>query len=115
MLYSNAVVQEIYSALCESIGKTHVQVFPAWKAFLNEIPKNVHPIIVSSSIREVWLSMQENEREHIGIQRLSIIAGNNMLLHPYLVDDNAKAIVAKTLRRLHGGCHIISFGDSGKL
>lgn len=113
MLYINAVVPERYSALCESIGKDHVKVFPAWKVFLDKIPKNVHPIIVSSSIREVWLSMQHNESEHDGIQRLSIIAGNNMMLHPYLVDDNAKAIVAKTLRKLHGGCRIISFGDSG--
>lgn len=116
MLYSN-VPPDRYNDLCKSIGKEHVKVFPAWKSFLNQIPSNVHPIIISSSILEVWATMQQQEIERCeqsGIKRMSIIAGNNLSLHPYLVDDKAKAIVARTLRELYSGCHILSFGDSGK-
>lgn len=114
MLYSN-LNHEQYTSFCEQIGKDHVQMYPGWKSFLDQIPENVHPIIVSSSIREVWLAMQQSmSREHSGIGRMSIIAGSNLSLHQYLIDNNSKAVVAKTLRKLHGGCRVIAFGDSGK-
>lgn len=110
MLYNNATCKEEYYALCESIGKEHVHMYPAWKSFLKQIPDNVHPIIVSSSIREVWESM----RLQNGMKNMSIIAGNHLSFHPYIIDCHAKALVANTLRLLHGGCRVISFGDSGE-
>lgn len=117
MLYSNALPEQEYIALCDEIGREHVQVHLAWKAFLEQLPSNVHPVLVSASIREVWQAMQARhvEGNSDGLGRMSIIAGNNLLLHPYIVeDDNAKALVAKTLRKLHGGCRILCFGDSGE-
>ena len=118
MLYTNVLSKSEYTSLCKKVGAKQVQVFEAWREFLNQLPSNVHPILVSCSIREVWLAMQSNEIENhgqsSGFGRMTVIAGNT-LLHPYLVDDYAKFLVATTLRNLHGGCHIISFGDSGEV
>jgi hypothetical protein len=35
-------------------------------------------------------------------------------LHEYLVDSDAKGMVVNEIRKLHGGCKILSFGDSCK-
>ena len=116
ILYSKVVSSDEYIRLCEKIGREEVCIFHAWKEFLDSIPSYVHPIIVSSSIREVWQSMKsfhiEQHGQSSGLGRASVIAGNNVSLHPYVVGDTSKALVAKTLRKLHGGCQIISFGDS---
>lgn len=114
MLYSlvHSRSSDQYALLCQEIGREQVRVYEAWRTFLDDLPSNVHPIIVSSSIREVWLAVLEQYGETSGVGKMSVIAGNT-LTHPYIVDTQAKALVAKTLRKLHGGCRIISFGDSG--
>ena len=118
MLYSTVLTSGQYISLCKKIGREQVCVYQAWIFFLDQIPSYVHPIIVSSSIIEVWLAMQsyhiECHGQSSGLERMSVIAGNNLSLHPYLVDDTAKALVVKTLRKLHGGCRVIGFGDSGR-
>lgn len=117
MLYSNASTAEQYASLCHKIGRD-AQVYPGWLAFIEQLPINVHPIIVSCSIREVWFAMQRYQAEcrvlPNRIEHMSIIAGNNLSLHSYIVDDAAKSIVVRTLRALHRGCRVISFGDSGR-
>mmetsp|Transcript_20635 Transcript_20635/g.44819 ORF Transcript_20635/g.44819 Transcript_20635/m.44819 type:complete len:690 (-) Transcript_20635:179-2248(-) len=116
MLYSNVLTPGQYNSLCTKIGREKVRAYKAWITFLDEIPSYVHPIIVSSSIREVWLAMQayhvECNGQSSGVGRMSVIAGNNLLMHTYVIDDISKAQVVKTLRKLHGGCRIIGFGDS---
>ena len=109
-LYSKVSVAE-YKALCEKIGREQVHVYDAWKEILGQLPSYVHPIIVSSSTREVWLAMKS---KHTELRHASVIAGNHFSLHSYIVDSHAKALVVKELRRLHGGCSIVSFGDSGE-
>ena len=117
MLYGNVLSDHECSSLCKKIGTEQVQVFDAWKVFLDQLPSNVHPVLVSCGIREVWFAMQAHHVElhgqACGLGRMTIVAGNR-LSHPYLIDDTAKALVANTLRTLHGGCRILSFGDSGK-
>jgi adenylate kinase len=118
MLYSNVLSLDEYNSLCKKIGSEQVHVHEAWNSFLNGLPNNVHPIILSSSIREVWLAMQlhhtEKHGQTSGLGRASVIAGNSLCLHSYIIDDQAKALVAKELRRLHCGCIIVGFGDSGE-
>ena len=118
MLYNKVMTTDQYTSICQQIGREQVCVYDAWKILLDGLPINVHPIIVSSSIREVWLAMQtkhiEDHGKSLGLGRASIIAGNNLSMHSYIVDTHAKALVARTLRKLHGGCHILSFGDSGE-
>jgi adenylate kinase len=121
MLYNKSLPKDAYLRLSESIGKNSLHVHQAWENFLSELPSNVHPILVSCSNREVWRAMlsqpilTENDGCLNGFSRMSVIAGNNISLHPYLVNGHAKAILARALRERNGGCHILSFGDSGKL
>ena len=118
MLYSNVLSLDEYNSLCKKIGSEQVHVYEAWHSFLDGLPNNVHPIILSSSIREVWLAMQlhhtEKHGQTSGLSRASVIAGNSLSLHSYIIDAQAKALVAKELRRLHCGCIIVGFGDSGE-
>ena len=118
ILYSNVLSLDEYNSLCKKIGSEQVHVYEAWNSFLDGLPSNVHPIIVSSSIREVWLAMQllhiEKQGQSSGLGRASVIAGNSLSLHSYIIDNHAKALVAKELRRLHCGCIIVGFGDSGE-
>jgi hypothetical protein len=44
----------------------------------------------------------------------SLVAGNHIGLHPYIVDSHGKAVVAEELRSLHKGCKILEFGDSSE-
>ena len=121
MLYDKAVPRTEYLRLSKMIGRDSVHMCQAWRSFLLAIPRTVHPILVSCSNREVWQAMLAKAASNggggdsDGISRASIIAGNNVSLHSYLVDGNAKAIVARELRKNNGGCRILSFGDSGTL
>ncbi|KAL7581094.1 hypothetical protein ACA910_005897 [Epithemia clementina (nom. ined.)] len=100
-----------YETRAKLIGKAEVEIFKEWKSFLSSLPLNVHAIVVTSGIREVFqaaLSSTFGENH----PHISLIAGNHLALHPYLVDSSAKAIVVRELKRLHKGCTIIAFGDS---
>lgn len=112
MLYAGAIPPQEYLRLSEKIGRDSVHMYQAWKSFLLSLPRTVHPILVSCSNREVWKTMLTNTDS--AVRRMSIIAGNNISMHSYLIDDSAKAIVARELRKHSAGCRIISFGDSGK-
>ena len=70
MLYTRVAPKQ-YMPTCQKIGKEKVTLYKAWTTFLGSLPSNVHPIIVSSSIREVWVEMIEAN----SLERVSVIAG----------------------------------------
>jgi len=89
-----------------------LELYDAWVNLLKGLPKSVHPILVSSGVREIWVDALK--KATLPLNKMSIIAGNHLGIHPYIVDHESKATVAKQLRKLHPGCHIFAFGDSGK-
>ena len=102
-----------YIQRAEEIGKTRAKPYEEWVDFLSYLPSNAHAIVVTSGIREVFktvLSCTFGEDQ----QHLSLLAGNHIGLHPYIVDSDAKRVIVRELRHLHKGCKIVSFGDSGK-
>jgi hypothetical protein len=58
------------------------------------------------------LDLNELLHRDDGSSLMSVIAGNRIDLHNYLVDADAKGIVANTLRESRGGAHVFAFGDS---
>jgi adenylate kinase len=94
----------------------HVEMYSDWIAFLMQVPPKVHVVLVSSGNRDIWQAILKNQgllgnNTHTDI---SIIAGNHILLHSYVVDNTAKELVVTELRKRSGGSHIVAFGDSGK-
>jgi adenylate kinase len=116
MLYGVTMSDSEYQLLSRDCG-TSLQLYPAWKDFLLRLPGNVHPILISCSNREIWhASLQAHGL--VGSKAspspgMSILAGNNIGIHNYIVDGDAKALAARVLRKRCPGCYVISFGDSG--
>ena len=111
MLYNHALAPEEYSAITHEFGSNLVHFHEEWVQFLKCLPSYVHPVLLSSSIRETWQAALSKYGLH---DSMSVIAGNHIGLHDYLVDPQAKGIVAKQLRRNVPGCLILAFGDSRK-
>jgi len=112
MLYECFTSHAEYKRLSHDVGSNKVQLHQAWIDFLTKLPPNVHPILVSSGNREIWSATLQNQ---LSATQMSIIAGNHIGLHPYIVDSKAKAIVVTKLRQRRKGCKLFSFGDSGTL
>lgn len=91
-----------------NIGRKPIKIYPQWVHMLSKLPANVHPVVVSSGNREIWQIAL-----HLYNIKTSIIAGNHICLRSYIVDSDAKSIVASELRAKWAGCTILSFGDSG--
>lgn len=112
MYYANIMPTQEYQELSARIGRDLIEIQDQWVKFLDNLPADVHPIIVTSGNREVY---EELIRRTPSLARkASLVAGNHIHLHEYLVDSNAKGMVVHELRKLHGGCKILSFGDSCK-
>ncbi|GKY91649.1 hypothetical protein MPSEU_000136800 [Mayamaea pseudoterrestris] len=109
MLYSSVMSVADYQAFASEVGSKQVMFHKDWVEFLQRLPPFVRPILVSSSIRETW---QAALMSHDLADSMSVIAGNHLELHDYVVDPSAKAIVVEELRRLHRGCLVMAFGDS---
>lgn len=116
LLYTSAMkdVSE-YKKLSEKIGSYHVELYQAWKDFLYlQLPKGVHAIVVTCSNYEIWQAVVGNlNRSKDAGGDITVVAGNHLGLHSYIVDDKAKAILARELRKRFCGCQIFCFGDSG--
>ena len=107
--YDNVISTTDYQDLSLKIGRDEVTMYDEWIQFLTSIHPTVQPIVLTSGNREIWQAALESNN----LGNVTLLAGNHIGLHSYIVDSQAKAVVAKKLRDLHGGCKIISFGDSG--
>lgn len=110
MYYANIMSTPDYQALSLSIGQHDVVIYNEWIHFLTTLPPNVHAVVLTSGNREIWQVALESNK----LSSVTLLAGNHIGLHSYLVDSQAKADVVNELRELYGGCKIFSFGDSGK-
>ena len=108
MFYERIMHFEDYNKISKEIGQRHIKIYPQWVHMLSKLPENVHPVLVSSGNREIWQTAL-----NLKDIKISIIAGNHIGLHSYIVDNDAKSIVASELRARWAGCKILSFGDSG--
>ena len=121
MLYERSLNESAYRRVSHEVGSHSVNIYPQWIQFLTNLPPNVHPVLISSGNRDVWQAALErhnigsNEADAKSSVNMSIIAGNHIGLHRYIVDSHGKALVATELRRAWGGCKIVAFGDSGTL
>ena len=97
-----------YEEKCKKLSD-ELRLYNGWIDLLGNLPPSVLPILVTSGVREIWAGALEK----VNIS-MPIVAGNHLGRHSYIVDKDAKAIVARELRKVHPGCHILAFGDSGK-
>ena len=107
MLYGKIAEAE-YKSAAQCVGGS-VAIYPEWLSFLEALPSNTHAVVVTAGIREVWLAALAANRL---LEQVSLIAGNRMGSHDYVVDVAAKGAVVSELRKRNGGVHIIAFGDS---
>ena len=113
LLYNRILPVADYKEVCQAIGIEDVSIFTEWVEFLSDLPSNVHPVVVTSGIANVWraaLTTHLNWDDN----KVTVIAGNHVTLHSYVVDSNAKAMVVEMLRNQCRGCHILAAGDSSK-
>jgi len=110
MFYAHVMPTPGYQALSLEIGRDHVVIYDKWIKFLTNLPLNTHAVVLTSGNREIWQAALDSNN----LGNLTLLAGNHVGLHSYIVDSHAKASVVKELRELFGGCKILSFGDSGK-
>jgi len=117
MLYATALTVPQYRDVSRHIGTAVVRIHEQWRSFFSDLRQSslkatVHCIIISCSNYDVWhAALSSLGFLDGGI--LSIIAGNHVELHPFVVDDDAKQLVVNELRCYSPGCKVISFGDSG--
>jgi haloacid dehalogenase-like hydrolase/AAA domain len=112
MLYATVADYKLIS----SRTAENVEMYSEWVSFLSQLPPKVHAVLVSSGNREIWQAVLR-QHDLIGNAEstdISIIAGNHVSLHSYVVDDAAKELVVTELRKRSGGSRIMAFGDSGK-
>lgn len=115
LIYAS-IGQKEYFERALSIGQS-VEIYPKWKSFLQNLPRTVHPVVITSGIAEVWsAALRANDllaadtKGDNAAPLVSLIAGNRMGFHAYLVDDAAKGRVCQQLRNT--GAKVIAFGDS---
>lgn len=117
MLYAQLSDNAAYQQVAKDVGQHKVKLYDAWLPFLSSLPIAVHPVLVSCSVREAWTaalaSAGLSSASAQCLPTISIIAGNHVELHRYIVDGSAKGLVVTELRKCHPGCTILSFGDSG--
>jgi hypothetical protein len=119
LLYTSIGSSEVYKSISHDVGHNQVQLYDSWVPFLSSLPAGVHPILISCSNREVWSAALarvglKSPSGTPGVRSdMSLIAGNHLGLHSYIVDVEAKGLVVRWLREFHPGCTVISFGDSG--
>ncbi len=102
-----------YTEVCQTIGIEDVNIFTEWVEFLSDLLSNVHPVVVTSriaNVRKAALTAHLNWDDN----KVTIIAGNHVMLHSYIVDSITKAMVVEILRTQWCGCHILAAGDSNK-
>eukprot|EP00978_Attheya_sp_CCMP212_P016428 scaffold43013_cov52-Attheya_sp.AAC.4 len=114
MYYANIMPTKEYQELSARIGRDGIKIQDQWIEFLEDLPADVHPIVVTSGNREVYEELIRRTPSLVNQNKVSLVAGNHIHLHEYLVDSDAKGMVVNELRKLHGGCKILSFGDSCK-
>ena len=98
-----------YEERCDALAR-EIRLYDSLSSFCRSLPSNVCPVLVTAGVREIWAKALSAA----GLGKMSVIAGNHSTLHNYIISDEAKGLVARELRRLHPGCQILSFGDSGK-
>jgi len=109
----NATISD-YNIVSDWVAEECV-IYSDWISFVLSMPTNVHAVLVSSGSREIWQAVLRRRGLHGDESRsMSEIAGNHASLHPYVVDDIAKALVVTKLRKQWSGCNTISFGNSCK-
>ena len=115
MFYERIHPEEDYKKISKEIGRNQINIYAQWMHMLSNLPENVHPVVVSSGNREVWQTALEFHNFSLPDKdnKMSIIAGNHIGLHSYIVDSDAKSMVVSELRERWAGCKILSFGDSG--
>ena len=97
---------------------SQLTLYSCWVDFLKNLPDNVHPILVTAGVREIWEGALDeagfSESKNASSKTMSIFAGNHLGLHPYIIDPEAKKYIVMALRQRYPGCHVLAFGDSGK-
>jgi uracil phosphoribosyltransferase len=107
MLY--AKMGQLYQSRSNEIGTEQVDFHSSWTSLLQNLPANVHAVLVSCSNREIWKTAVAKHKLE---SKLTVIAGNHLELHEYIVDSHAKLVLSKELRKRFVGCKLLAFGDS---
>ena len=112
MWYNRILSIPEYQKICSDIAREEVTIYPNVLHFLNNLPRGVQPVLVTSGAAEIW-------RHVLDIHNLSaqtpMIAGNHIGLEQYVVDVEAKGCVVSWIKEKHRSATVWAFGDSGTL
>lgn len=92
-----------------------VEIYPQWIRFFQSLPKTAHAVVVTSGLAEVWHAALDKNNllvKNDGTPLVSLIAGNRIGHHNYIVDPAAKGMIVQQLRERRNGAMVIAFGDS---
>lgn len=73
---------------------------------INEMKKNAEVIIITSGYKKIWEQVLHNHK----LDRIHLIAGNNLRTDEYIIDDTVKGLIAEKIKE--NDKRVIAYGDS---
>ena len=73
---------------------------------INEMKKNAEIIVITSGYKMIWEQVLHNHR----LDRIHLMAGNNLRTDEYIIDDTVKGLIAEKIKE--NDRRVIAYGDS---
>jgi hypothetical protein len=104
LFYSN-IEKEKYDAACVFASKS-VEIYSDFLSFIHSLKDIAEVILITAGIKQIWQNIIHSNE----IDFIHIIGGNYFPEDLYVVDKNAKGIIAKALTE--SGKTVFAFGDT---
>ncbi|HRI33063.1 MAG TPA: HAD family hydrolase [Saprospiraceae bacterium] len=104
-LYYSKIEKEKYTNAC-NFSADSVEIYPEFKFFIHSVKEIAELILITSGIKQIWKSIIDKN----SIEFMHLIGGNYFPEDSFIVDRNAKGIIANALRK--AGKTVFAFGDT---
>ena len=104
-MYYSRIEKEKYQLACTE-SANHAEIYPEFLLFMEAIKRKVQLILVTSGIAENW----KNIIKKYSLDYVNLIGGSYLPDDKFIVDKQAKGIIAKTIRNANK--KVFAFGDT---
>lgn len=104
-MYYSKIDMEKYNLACTE-SASRVKIYPEFLSFIDTIKEKVHLIIITSGISQCWKNVINNH----SIDFMHLIGGNYFPVDNFVVDKQAKGIIANTIKNANK--KVFAFGDT---
>jgi len=104
-LYYSKIETKRYNIACAE-SANHVKIYPEFLSFINTIKDKVQLVLITSGISKSWQNIINNH----SLEYIHLIAGNYFPADSFVIDKQAKGIVAKAIKEANK--KVFAFGDT---